>query len=68
MSWCGLLWVHLIWDSVIFEPACASFPRLGKFSLINSLSKFFAPPFLSLFLLGLWNVNISMFDIVPEVS
>ena len=42
---------------MIFGPACVSFPRLEKFSLINSLSKFFAPVF-SLF--SFWASGMSM--------
>ena len=43
MSWCGSLWVHLIWTSLGFlDLGVVSFPRLRKFSVSISSSNFSA--------------------------
>ena len=47
MSWCILLWVYPVWNSLCFLWVTVSFPRLGKFSAILSSNIFSGP--LSLF-------------------
>ena len=44
MSWCGYIWIHLVWDFVCFLhlDICFLF-RFGRFSVIISLSAFLIP-------------------------
>ena len=54
--------------SVLTRPGCLfSFPDYGIFFLVIISSDKFSASF-SLLLLGPYNVNISMLDVVPEVS
>ena len=56
----GILWVSWTWVAI-------SFPILGKVSAIISSSVFSWPSF-CLCLLGLYDLNVGMFNIVSEVS
>ena len=59
MSWCGSLWVHLVWDSVFPGPGYVSLFRFRKFSGIISSNTFYS--FLAQFCFwDSYNVNVSM--------
>ena len=66
VSWCIPPWVYPAWDSVFPGLGLFPFPCLGSFQLL-SLQIF--SQVLSLFSFwGPYNVNVCVFNVVPEVS
>lgn len=67
VSWCGSLWVHLVWGSLcVLVWTSVSFCRLMKFSTVTCWKKFSAP-----FSLSFWDpcdTNVRTLDVVPEAS
>lgn len=66
VSWCGPLWGHLIWKSVLPGPVCL-FPSPGCESFQLSFHQI---SFLTLLIHFFWRAlewNVSMLDVVSEV-
>ena len=69
MSWCGSVWVHLIWDPLfLLYLNIFLFLKLGKLFAMISLNTFSAPCFFSYPSRDPHNVNVDMLDVIPKIS
>ena len=69
MSWYGPLWVDLIWDSLCFLDLDVCFLSQVREVFSYYVFRYVLSTFLSLFSFwDLYNVNVSMLDVFPEVS
>ena len=68
MSWCGPLWVDPVWHPFFFLVLdVCFFSQVKKLSAIMP-SNIFSVPFSLSSPSGTPDVNVSMLDVVPEVS
>ena len=67
MSWGVLLWVYPVWDSLGFLDLGGYFLPHFREVFNYYLLKYFLIPFLSVFFWDSYDLNVAVFDIVPEV-
>ena len=69
MSWRVSPWIYPVWDSLCFQDLINYFLSRIREVFNYNLSKYFLSPFLFLFFFwDPYNLNVGVFNVVPEVS